>query len=435
MTGLFERQALGRYADLFAVAIAVALPWSTSATAVFIVLWLVTLISSWNIAERCRERWMLAGALPVLLWVIGVIGMLWATVPLIDRLDGLASFHKFLAIPLLAIQFRDSHRGAWVLIGFLISCTVLLLVSWGLILIPDLPWRGRRKIAGGDVMIGVPVKDYIAQSTNFTLSFLGLSESTLVAWYKGHRRAAFALVLLAIIFFANILYAATSRTALVALPILLLLFAFMRLGWKGAAGLITAALVFVGVAWSSSPRLRERVTGFFVEVRNYQPTASRSPAGERIEYWRKSVLMIGSAPVFGHGTGSIRTEFREMAAGQTGIAGLASANPHNQIFAIAIQLGLVGTIVLLAMWIAHFIFFFGPGLTAGIGLAVVVQNIISSQFNSSLFDTTQGWIYVLGVGVLGGMMMRGSSARTNAGTPEFSGAALCGDQIAERAGP
>jgi O-antigen ligase len=234
---------------------------------------------------------------------------------------------------------------------------------------------------------------------------------------------------LAIIFFANILYAATSRTALVALPILLLLFAFMRLGWKGAAGLITAALVFVEVAWSSSPRLRERVTNFFVEVRNYQPTASRSPAGERIEYWRKSVIMIGSAPVFGHGTGSIRAEFRQMAAGQTGIAGLASANPHNQIFAIAIQLGLIGVIALLAMWIAHFMLFFSPRLPAGIGLAVVVQNIISSQFNSSLFDTTQGWIYVLGVGVLGGMMLRGSPADPNAGASDLLRGSTAHDPI------
>jgi O-antigen ligase len=269
------------------------------------------------------------------------------------------------------------------------------------------------------MMIGVPVKDYIAQTTNFTLCILGLAEGAVATWYKQQRRFTLALVLLATVFFANILYAATSRTALVALPILLLLFAFKRLGWKGAAGLIIAALVFVGVAWSTSPRLHERVTDFLVEVQNYQPTASSSPAGERIEYWRKSVIMIGSAPVFGHGTGSIRAGFRQMAAGETGMARLVSPNPHNQIFAIAIQLGLIGAIVFLAMWITHFIFFFGPGLAAGIGLSVVVQNIVSSQFNSSLFDTTQGWIYVLGVGVLGGMMLRGSSGRANAGTPEL----------------
>ena len=88
------------------------------------------------------------------------------------------------------------------------------------------------------------------------------------------------------------------------------------------------------------------------------------------------------------------------------MAALASTNPHNQIFAIAIQLGLVGALLLLAMWIAHLRFFRGAGMPAGIGLLLVAQNIVSSLFNSSLFDFTHGWAYVLGVGVLCGMMLR-----------------------------
>jgi O-antigen ligase len=409
MTRLFDRQSLGSYADWFAVAVAIALPWSTTFTAVFIVLWLVTLFGSWNIGERYREHWILAGRLPVALWALGVVGMLWASVPLVERFAGLNSFHKLLAIPCFAVQFRDSHRGMWVLIGFLISCTVMLVVSWGLILLPNLSWRGHQKIGGGRIMIGIPVKDYISQSTMFTLCILGLAEGAFFAWHKRQRRFALALVLLAIVFFANILYAATSRTALVVLPILLVLSAFMRCGWKGAAGVIFAIMVFLAVAWPTSPYLRERVTDLFDEVRNYQPSAVSTSAGERLEYWRKSVIIIANAPVFGHGTGSIREQFRQSATGQTGMAALASANPHNQILATAIQLGLIGAVVLLAMWIAHLLFFFAPGLPAGIGLAVVVQNIVSSQFNSSLFDTTHGWVYVLGVGVLGGMMLRGSS--------------------------
>jgi hypothetical protein len=57
------------------------------------------------------------------------------------------------------------------------------------------------------------------------------------------------------------------------------------------------------------------------------------------------------------------------------------------------------------MWIAHLLFFCPQTLPAGIGLAVVMQNIVSSQFNSSLLDSTHGWVYVFGVGVLGGMTL------------------------------
>ena len=36
----------------------------------------------------------------------------------------------------------------------------------------------------------------------------------------------------------------------------------------------------------------------------------------------------------------------------------------------------------------------------------VVQNIASSLLNSHLFDFHEGWMYVLGVGVAGGLMLK-----------------------------
>ena len=41
---------------------------------------------------------------------------------------------------------------------------------------------------------------------------------------------------------------------------------------------------------------------------------------------------------------------------------------------------------------------------------MVVQNVVSSLFNSHLFDFTQGWAYVIGVGIAGGMVLRESAA-------------------------
>ena len=49
---------------------------------------------------------------------------------------------------------------------------------------------------------------------------------------------------------------------------------------------------------------------------------------------------------------------------------------------------------------------------AWIGVIVVVQNVVSSLFNSHLFDFHEGWMYVLGVGVAGGLALR-TNARTH----------------------
>jgi O-antigen ligase len=129
MTKILDRQNFAWWADWFAVAVAVVLPWSTTCTAVFIVLWLISLLGSWNIAERFREPWLAVGYLPALLWLVAALGVLWDSAPWAERFAALSAFHKLLAIPFFAIQFRDSHRRMWVLIAFLISCTVLLVIG------------------------------------------------------------------------------------------------------------------------------------------------------------------------------------------------------------------------------------------------------------------------------------------------------------------
>jgi O-antigen ligase len=126
-----------------------------------------------------------------------------------------------------------------------------------------------------------------------------------------------------------------------------------------------------------------------------------------MEYLKKSAAIVAAAPVIGHGTGSIAEQFRLMASGDSGSASaIATVNPHNQIFAVAIELGVLGAAVLLAMWAAHVLLFRGVGLTAWIGTIIVMQNFLSSMVNSHLFDFGQGWLYVFGVGIAGGTVLR-----------------------------
>jgi O-antigen ligase len=85
---------------------------------------------------------------------------------------------------------------------------------------------------------------------------------------------------------------------------------------------------------------------------------------------------------------------------------LLTTNPHNQVLTVAIQLGFLGAIVLIAMWVAHMALFRDRSPFAWLGLVIVVQNVVGSLFNSYLFDFGQGWLYVLGVGIMGGSVLR-----------------------------
>jgi hypothetical protein len=70
----------GETADWLVVAIAVSLPWSTSLTAILIVLWLIAVVPVLDIASVRREIMTPVGGVPVLLWALAVVGMLWADV-------------------------------------------------------------------------------------------------------------------------------------------------------------------------------------------------------------------------------------------------------------------------------------------------------------------------------------------------------------------
>ena len=396
-----NQEKLACVADGFVVAAAVSLPWSTSATAIFAALWLLALIPTLDWAYGRRELATAAGGLPVLLFVLGLAGMLWADVSLAERWKGIDSFFKLLAIPLLFVQFRRSDRGNWVFAGYLFSCIALLAAATVAMAIPPLATA----LVHYD---GVIVKNAATQSGEFVTCIFGLLFLANDAAERRRWLWLFGLVAIILAMLANIFYVVTARTALVVALVLLVLLAIKKLTVKGIVVAFSSTILIGLIAWTSSPYLRSRTAAIWTEVQKYEKTNERTSSGERIEFWKKSIEFIDRAPVIGHGTGSIHSLFEKAAVGQTGTAGVAAANPHNQTLAVAIQLGLVGVAALWAMWIAHLLMFRGNGLTEWIGLVIVVQNIIGSLFNSHLFDFVQGWVYVIGVGVAGGMSLKAS---------------------------
>ncbi len=402
----FDRARWQLAIDCFAVGVAASLPWSTSLTEIFVTLWLIAFVPTLfvpnlQVDDLRRVLAMPAGFLPVLLCLLAAIGMAWAVdVSFAERLGGFSKFPRLVIIPLLLVHFQRSERGTWVFNGFLLASLALLAASYGLALLPGLSWRGARS------ELGVPVNDYIRQSSLFLLCAFVLLGRAVDDARAGRWHVVVGLVVLAALFLADIFFVVTSRTALTVAPPLLLLLGWREFRWKGLFGAVLLGLAIGAVVWASSPYLRDRVNTSLHEWRAYRASDAPNSTGLRIEFLRKSLAFVRSAPIIGHGTGSIPQQFRNAAVGEGTASSQAPENPHNQIFAIAIQLGIVGTIVLVAMWVAHLMLFTGAGFATWVGLTVVAENILSSLFNSHLFDTGEGWLYIFGVGVAGGMVLR-----------------------------
>lgn len=389
-----------RVSDFYAILAAMSLPWSTTATAILMGIWVGAYILSFDRAELPKGIFTLAGGLPLLLCVWAALGMLWADTTWTESLAALSQFYKLLFIPVLLAYFCRSKCGVQVIAGFVVSCIALLVLSLIFTLWPTIQWGSVHYYPG------VPVKTYITQSAEFTISAFGLFYFAVEAWKARARQFAIIASLVAFAFIADIIFVATSRIELIAIAVLIVLFGARLYGWKGAlSGAAVLGLVIV-LAWNTSSYLRTRIDQTKSEIQTYRTDKIITSTGYHLEFLRKSIDFIAAAPLIGHGTGSIRSLFEQSAIGKTGVSGSVTSNPHNQIFAVAIQLGLIGAAILCVMWVTHLLMFVGPGMVAWLGLVIVIQNIVGSLVNAHLFDFTEGWIYVCGVGVLGGARSR-----------------------------
>lgn len=389
------------------------LPWSTTAASIFATLSVASIFLTLNFANLTQFLKRPSQYTPLILVAVAIIGTLWGDSTWSERLRAVGSTAKLFAIPLLLVHFEKSTRASWVLLAFLLSSIALLIVSWTVFFLPELTPRSL-------VTPGVPVKNYIDQSHEFTICLFGLARLSKNLIDERRLKALVPVAVVIVGLLANLMFVVSSRTSLVTLPVLFVLFLFLHFRPLPIFMIVIGGVACVGLIWSASPYLKARVTNTVIEYREYQTNVSSS-VGKRLEFWDKSLAFFADAPIFGNGTGSVSKLFKEAAVGQSGLSAETTSNPHNQILNVAVQWGLLGIVVLVGMWWSHLRLFRATTFPSWIGLAVVAQNVIGSLFNSHLFDFVQGWIYVIGVGVAGGIVAQShkqsrSSVTTNSRT-------------------
>jgi O-antigen ligase len=363
------------------------------------VLWLLALIPTLDPRALLRSLTRPASALPLAIFVLAVVGTLWSDSPWPARLHGINPVAKLLAVPFLLYHFERSQRAIWVFAALLISCALLMALSWIVLFAPELKLTSTASP-------GVPVKNYIDQSQEFALCLFALAPFVLSLICQRRFALAAACTALMLGFFANMMFVVSARTALIYMPVMLGLFAILYLGRRARVLALVGAVAAAALVWFTSPYVRDRIEAVAVEYQTYHANNAVSSTGLRLEYWRKSLGFFAKAPMLGNGTGSTKQLFERDAIGQSGASADIIGNPHNQTLNVAVQWGLLGCVLLYAMWFCHLLLFSGTSLSSWIGLLVVVQNMVSSLLNSHLFDFHEGWMYVLGVGVAGGTALK-----------------------------
>ena len=148
--------------DVFAILLALSLPWSTSLVAIFAAALLVSMAPFLDVKAFLQSLKRPICILPIALVVLAAVGTLWSDAPWGERLYAIGPATKLLILPVLFYHFERSARGVQVLTAFLVSCALLMAMSWIVAFDPGLALK-----SGAEY--GVPVKNYIDQSQEFVL--------------------------------------------------------------------------------------------------------------------------------------------------------------------------------------------------------------------------------------------------------------------------
>lgn len=376
-----------------AIATAFFLPLSTSGQAIGASIFVVLAIATLDVRRFAATSRSAAAWLPAALFALVLIGVTWSTEPLALAFKWVGPYLKLLLIPLIMATAFSRKDALQIALGFLAACSILLVLSWLSVLWPSGPW-------GWFKVPGVPVKDNAVQSGEFALCAFGLAYAGLQLWSENRRRALLAL-LLATLFFANVMFIYISKTGVLMAGTLMVLFLVETQGWRRGLLITIPAAIAVAIALSFSPSAQARLKEFLAGTEPLHANQDNFSTAARVYFWKQSGQLIASAPVLGHGTGSIASLYRNL--DQSKSFGNIP-DPHNQFLHTTLQVGLLGGALLIAMWAAHLALFWGSGPIRAMGLAIVIQNILGSLFNSHISTVTQGTLYCLGVGLIGALI-------------------------------
>lgn len=274
-------------------------------------------------------------ALALAFWLLMALAILYSIAPWREALDVWWSWRKLLLLVFAAALFDDP---AWKarLVRILIAVATLGALASYLDALLDL---------GNPYITGIVFRNHAIQAMVFALAAFAAA----LLLREAKRRVLLALA--AFLLCSNVVLITTARSGYAALIVLVVILAYCwprsashlrRIGWT------LAGLAVVAGALAVSPIVQQRVARALEELADYDRSPGLSPIGDRVIFLRNSLDLAVERPLFGHGTGA----FREAYARKVGAQAMQTKDPHNAYLFIAVQYGVAGLAVFLALLVA-----------------------------------------------------------------------------------
>jgi len=325
--------------------LAFCLPLSTSAISATACLILLCWLVEGKFREKFQEIVRSPMCLAVLVYLgVLLIGLCWAE-SLTDGMAAITKQWKILLLPIFLTTVRWQRRW-WYVAAFIAGVTATMLV------------------VSLDSANLLPVIEPSSQRISFHTETIQLLYTPMLAFviylvlhqfFWGGRTGLqrwclliFSGVLIIHLFFAR------GRTGHVAFFVLLavLIFQYYRKNVLKAYGLVAVLFPIVFfAAYQLSPVFQGRMAEIPQNIQVYNKNPETS-VGQRLQYWKISWEIIKQSPWIGVGTGDFSRAYIEM--NNTISPGVSTTNnPHNQYIFATAQLGLLGLLSLLGLFVAH----------------------------------------------------------------------------------
>jgi len=377
-----------------------SVPFSTALMNLFIGLTLIVFVLA-ALATPALARPLRAppALLALALLAMVILGTTWSIAPQEDLVNAVRKYTKLLVLPIaLCLCWRAPALPARALRWSLAGCAVLA-TSVYLTALHAMPTSSLGWWRVGDASDPFVFRNHI--TIGILLSFAACA-SYLAATYPGERRLRIAALAAGIYFTLPILIG-NGRTGYIGLFIGMFAVYLLR----GRVTLLGSALValamsslFAGV-YMLSPNFQTRTDELVVEVTKQ---IEASPNGVRMSYMRVGALAVAARPLFGHGTGSFATLYQPEAVRiWRGIQDVSHVRnqPHSEPLLIAVQLGLAGLALYVALlvWLARAALARRTPYGDALALLLAIYGI-TSLFNSLLWDPTEAYWFLLLAGAL-----------------------------------
>lgn len=237
------------------------------------------------------------------------------------------------------------------LVAFALAVAIVLLISCGMYI----GWIPQRAVVTLQPnMCNTVFKEYTQQGVAMLVfASMGVAAATTTT----SRRWRILFVAAALLALANVVFMLESRTSYLTLVPLLAYWAWRGglrnfAGWQVAAIACAMAAATLALIWFTPPVRERLVLSVAHEAEVYATQRTPSSTGIRLELWRRTLPMIASAPVFGHGLRQWAPLYRHSIEGLPHFNAFLMGHPHQEMLLIVAEQGFAGLLVYLWLLVA-----------------------------------------------------------------------------------